>query len=194
MKRDGQTVLMTTHYLSEAEALCDRIAIIHRGKIVATGTPRELIAGSTATPTVELTTGSELRGEWLETIAGIEGLRRDGTKATFRSPTVNATVAALLTALEIRGIDVTELRASEALQRQCAANVIRNRFPVLPPPLAAPRYNHAKLRLAYLSSDVGHHPVATQIVQLIESHDREGFEIIGIGTNQDDGSPQRRRA
>jgi len=82
---------------------------------------------------------------------------------------------------------------SEALQRQCAANVIRNRFPVLPPPLAAPRYNHAKLRLAYLSSDVGHHPVATQIVQLIESHDREGFEIIGIGTNQDDGSPQRRR-
>jgi ABC-2 type transport system ATP-binding protein len=114
MKCDGQTVLLTTHYLSEAEALCDRIAIIHRGKIVATGTPRELIAGSTATPTVELTTGSELRGEWLETIGGIEGLRRDGTKATFRSPTVNATVAALLTALEIRGIDVTELHITKS--------------------------------------------------------------------------------
>ena len=47
MKRDGQTVLLTTHYLDEAEALCDRIAIIDRGRIVATGTPRELIAGST---------------------------------------------------------------------------------------------------------------------------------------------------
>jgi ABC-2 type transport system ATP-binding protein len=114
MKRDGQTVLLTTHYLSEAEALCDRIAIIHRGKIVATGTPRELIAGSTATPTVELRTASELRGEWLETIAGIEGLRCDGTKTTFRSPTVNATVAALLTALDARAVGVTELHITKS--------------------------------------------------------------------------------
>ena len=114
MKRDGQTVLLTTHYLSEAEALCDRIAIIHRGKIVATGTPRELIAGSTATPTVELTTTSELRRDWLEKIAGIEGLRCDGAKATFRSPTVNATVSALLTALDARGIDVIDLHISKS--------------------------------------------------------------------------------
>jgi len=81
----------------------------------------------------------------------------------------------------------------EDIQRQCAANAIRRRFPVLPPPLAGARHSHDKLRLAYLSSDVGHHPVATQIVQLIESHDRQGFEIIGVGTNPDDGSAQRRR-
>jgi protein O-GlcNAc transferase len=81
----------------------------------------------------------------------------------------------------------------EMLQRQCAANVITARFPQLPPPLAAKTYNHDKIRLAYISSDVGHHPVATHIVQLIESHDRTRFEIIGIGTNADDGSPQRRR-
>jgi len=114
MKRDGQTVLMTTHYLSEAEALCDRIAIIHRGKIVATGAPRELIAGSTATPTVEVTTSSEFRRDWLDTIPGIAGLRCDDTKATFRSPTVNATVAALLTVLDARGVDVTELHISKS--------------------------------------------------------------------------------
>ena len=81
----------------------------------------------------------------------------------------------------------------EILQRQCAANAIAARFPDLPPPLAARGYRHDKIRLAYISSDVGHHPVATQIVQLIESHDREHFEIIGIATNSDDGSPQRRR-
>ena len=114
MKHDGQTVLLTTHYLSEAEALCDRIAIIHRGKIVATGTPRELIAGSTATPTVELTTASEMRRDWLEAIAGVESLRCEGTKATFRSPTVNATVAAMLTALDARGVDITELHISKS--------------------------------------------------------------------------------
>ena len=81
----------------------------------------------------------------------------------------------------------------EALQRQCAANVIAERFPNAPPPLATARYRHDRVRVAYLSSDVGHHPVATHVVQLIECHDRQAFEVIGVGTNPDDGSPQRRR-
>jgi len=81
----------------------------------------------------------------------------------------------------------------EALQRHCAANVIERRFPNLPPPLARSGYGHGKIRLAYISSDVSHHPVASQVVQLIESHDREKFQVIGFGTNADDGSPQRRR-
>ena len=81
----------------------------------------------------------------------------------------------------------------EMLQRQCAANVIAERFPRLPPPLATAAYGHAKIRLAYISSDIGHHPVTNQVVQLIENHDRARFEVIGIGTNADDGSPQRRR-
>jgi predicted O-linked N-acetylglucosamine transferase (SPINDLY family) len=80
----------------------------------------------------------------------------------------------------------------EILQRHCAANVIRRRFPH-PPPLAPSGYRHGKIRLAYISSDVSHHPVATVVVQLIESHDREKFEVIGIGTNADDGSAPRRR-
>src|SRR5438093_1008449 len=46
MKRDGHTVLLTTHYIEEAERLCDRIAIIDRGRIVATGAPAELVAAS----------------------------------------------------------------------------------------------------------------------------------------------------
>src|SRR3954462_6129597 len=52
MKRDGYTVLFTTHYLDEAEELCDRVAIIDRGRIVATGAPRELIAQSKALQSV----------------------------------------------------------------------------------------------------------------------------------------------
>jgi predicted O-linked N-acetylglucosamine transferase (SPINDLY family) len=81
----------------------------------------------------------------------------------------------------------------EALQRQCAANVIQSRFPQAPPPLAMAPYRHDKIRLAYISSDVGHHPVATHIVQLIETHDRARFEVIGVGTNAHDGSAQRKR-
>lgn len=81
----------------------------------------------------------------------------------------------------------------ESLQRMCADHVIKQRFPHPPVPLATKPYQHEKIRLAYISSDVGHHPVATHIVQLIESHDRKRFEIIGVGTNADDGSSQRKR-
>ncbi len=81
----------------------------------------------------------------------------------------------------------------EMLQRRCAENAIAARFPNLPPPLAGRAYSHGKIRLAYVSSDFAHHPVATQVVQLIESHDRSRFEVIGIGTNAEDGSQQRRR-
>jgi len=81
----------------------------------------------------------------------------------------------------------------EDLQRRCAANVIRSRFPALRQALADAPYSHDRIRLAYVSSDVGHHPVTTQIVELIEKHDRSQFEVIGIATNPDDGSPQRRR-
>ena len=81
----------------------------------------------------------------------------------------------------------------EGLQRRCAANVIASRFAKVPPPLAAASYSHDRIRLAYVSSDVGHHPVAAQVVELIERHDRNRFEVIGVGTNADDGSPQRRR-
>ena len=74
MKRDGHTVLLTTHYLEEAEQLCDRIAIIHHGRIVAIGTPQELMAGSSAptavsintTRPIDAATMDELR-RWFET-------------------------------------------------------------------------------------------------------------------------------
>ena len=50
MRDDGRTVLLTTHDLEEAELLCDRIAIIDRGRIVATGAPRELTAARPRCP------------------------------------------------------------------------------------------------------------------------------------------------
>jgi len=45
LKQEGRTVLLTTHYMEEAEVLCDRIGIMDRGQILTLGTPRELIAG-----------------------------------------------------------------------------------------------------------------------------------------------------
>jgi ABC-2 type transport system ATP-binding protein len=114
MKHDGHTVLLTTHYLNEAEALCDRIAIINRGRIVATGTPRELVAGSKAAPSVRLATIQPLGREWLERVPGVEALQCDGPSATFRSPNVRATIAAVMNELQARQIEIAELRVSRA--------------------------------------------------------------------------------
>lgn len=44
LKAQGKTIILTTHYMEEAEELCDRVAIIDHGKLIALGTPKELIA------------------------------------------------------------------------------------------------------------------------------------------------------
>ena len=52
-KAHGRTILLTTHYMDEAERLCDRVAIVDHGKVIALGTPRELIASLGAEHVVE---------------------------------------------------------------------------------------------------------------------------------------------
>jgi len=55
MKGEGRTVVLTTHYMDEAEALCDRLAIMDHGRVIATGTPISLIAELAIPSVVELT-------------------------------------------------------------------------------------------------------------------------------------------
>jgi ABC-2 type transport system ATP-binding protein len=55
IKREGRTVVLTTHYMDEAEALCDRLAIMDHGQVIATGTPASLISELAIPSVVELT-------------------------------------------------------------------------------------------------------------------------------------------
>src|SRR4051812_2857023 len=74
MKADGHTVLLTTHYLDEAEQLCDRVAIIDQGRIVATGTPRELIAQSRGLQSVTLVVSRPMARARLANLPGVSDL------------------------------------------------------------------------------------------------------------------------
>jgi len=114
MRADGHTVLLTTHYIDEAEQLCDRIAIIDRGQIIASGAPRDLIAGSTTYQSVSLVTERELDASALDGIPGVEDLAFDGTRTTFRTASVSRTLAGVLQRLDARAIGVTDLTVRKA--------------------------------------------------------------------------------
>jgi ABC-2 type transport system ATP-binding protein len=114
MKKDGHTVLLTTHYIDEAQELCDRIAVIHQGRIVATGAPRDLIGRSDRQPMVTIVTAQPIDPAVWTGIYDIDGLSYESTRAQFRTSDVNAVVADILTRLRSRGIEVTELHVQKA--------------------------------------------------------------------------------
>ena len=114
MKDDGHTVLLTTHYLEEAEQLCDRIAIIDRGRVAATGTPRELIAGSTALQSVSLVTAQPVERAKLAALPGVRDLQCEGATARFRTATANETLAALAKWLATERVEIVDLHVRKA--------------------------------------------------------------------------------
>jgi len=76
LRHDGTlTIVLTTHYLEEAEALCDRVAIVDRGRVVALGTPTELKARSPGSDTIEIGLGAAPPEAIVERVRTIEGVR-----------------------------------------------------------------------------------------------------------------------
>jgi len=70
----GGAILYSTHYMEEAERLCNRIVLIDHGKIVAQGTDRELIALAGTEPRIEISTKKKLSPGWSNGIAGVTEL------------------------------------------------------------------------------------------------------------------------
>jgi ABC-2 type transport system ATP-binding protein len=117
-RSQGNTVLLTTHYMEEAERLCDRVAIMDHGKVIALGTPRELIASLGAEHVVEFTLADgvavaslepELRG-----LPGVGAVRTtDGTIA-LTATALHITLPALTSLLEQRGHALASLTTHHA--------------------------------------------------------------------------------
>ena len=85
------------------------------------------------------------------------------------------------------------------LQRRCAELTTRRSLAdtelgdAVIAPMAIRAYQHDKIRIGYLSSDFRDHPVAAQVVGLLERHDRARFEVIGLSTGRGDDSAMHRR-
>jgi ABC-2 type transport system ATP-binding protein len=111
LKAAGRTVVLTTHYMEEAERLCDRVAVVDHGRVIALGTPAELIATLGAEHVVEfdLEDGGAPPHDWLRQVAGVQEVRqeRGGIFLTVAEP--HRTIPALMAALARRGLTLSKL-------------------------------------------------------------------------------------
>ena len=125
MKRAGRTVVLTTHYMEEAERLCDRVAIVDHGKVIAAGSPRELVAGLGAQHVVEFSLGSaeasagppdrpSVSESDLLQLDGALSVRRREDRYLVESTHAHRTVPALLALLSARGLPLAELGTHSA--------------------------------------------------------------------------------
>ncbi|MBV8430376.1 MAG: ABC transporter ATP-binding protein [Solirubrobacterales bacterium] len=110
----GKTVLLTTHYLEEADQLASRVAIMDRGQIVATGTPDELkreLRGDA----VHVELANEVNGSATVALSGLAGIRElavEGRDLRARADDGGQAVPAVLQALKVHGIDVASVRVA----------------------------------------------------------------------------------
>jgi ABC-2 type transport system ATP-binding protein len=114
VKSRGGTVLLTTHYMEEAERLCDRIAIVDRGKVIALDTPSGLIARLGAEHVLEIETESLPDLDRLRTLLDVRDLRIDGTIVSLTVREVHRAVPALLEELARQSVTLTRLTTHHA--------------------------------------------------------------------------------
>lgn len=113
----GRTVILTTHSMEEAQRLCDRVAIVDHGRIIAEGTPRELIASLGGEHVVEfaLENGSDsLEEGWLLSLPGVREVNLEGAYILLTVTEVHRTVPALLEGLGRQGASLSLLNTHHA--------------------------------------------------------------------------------
>ena len=116
-KARGGTIVLTTHYMEEAERLCDRVAVMDHGRVIALGSPRELVASLGADHIVEfaLGDGAELLPEAvLAALPGVAAVRRDGPRYSLTVTEAHRALPALMAELERRRAEMTELLTHHA--------------------------------------------------------------------------------
>jgi ABC-2 type transport system ATP-binding protein len=108
----GRTSVLTTHYMDEAEHLCDRVAIVDHGRVIALGTPAELIASIGAEHVVSfaLTNGTTLDAGALRSLTGVRAARESNGGYELQVHAAHQTIPALLAEIEHRRLTLTELR------------------------------------------------------------------------------------
>ena len=113
-RKRGGTVLLTTHYMEEAERLCDNIAIVDHGKRIALGTPKQLIAQLDAANIIEFTTEPSVGEDLIRDLPGLHGSKSRGAGWLLRVDALADTVPELLRRIESGGAKLLTLSTHAA--------------------------------------------------------------------------------
>jgi ABC-2 type transport system ATP-binding protein len=119
-KKHGGSVVLTTHYMDEAERLCDRVGVVDHGKMIALGTPKELIDSLGGSQIVEITvaTGAEdtltALAESLRAAPGVQHARAQVGRVVLTVTELHVALPAVLAELHARGLDLTNLSTHHA--------------------------------------------------------------------------------
>ena len=112
----GGTIVITTHYMDEAETLCDRIAIIDQGRVIAVGTPHELIASLGAEHVIEFAVepGAEVPRDRIVAMAGVQDVRQADGRVYVRVSQLHTVMPALLAELQRSGASLSHFNTHQA--------------------------------------------------------------------------------
>ena len=109
-------MLLTTHYMDEAERLCDRLAIIDHGQIIAAGTPAELIERLTGHHVVEFAIANHngADGQRWSTLPGVQSVRAEDGLYSLQVNEPHETIPALLSEVQRQGAQLAHLTTRQA--------------------------------------------------------------------------------
>jgi ABC-2 type transport system ATP-binding protein len=115
----GRTVLLTTHYMDEAERLCDRVAIVDQGKVIALGSPRELIASLGGEHVIEFTLEGDCQrqivdGARLADLPGVNDVREENSHLRLSASEPHLVLPALIERLDRLNCKLTSLLTRHA--------------------------------------------------------------------------------
>ena len=110
----GGTILLTTHYMEEATRLCDRVAIMDHGKMIALGTPAELIASLGAEQVIEFSVTNTLADEPLTSLPGVNNLHKRGEIYALTVSEIGVALPALFAEIERQQAELVTLTTHQA--------------------------------------------------------------------------------
>jgi ABC-2 type transport system ATP-binding protein len=110
----GGTILLTTHYMEEATRLCDRVAIMDHGKVIALGTPAELIESLGADQVIEVSATNELAEEPLTNLPGVSNLHKRAEVYALTVSEIGIALPALLAEIKRQQSELVTLTTHQA--------------------------------------------------------------------------------
>jgi ABC-2 type transport system ATP-binding protein len=113
-QRNGKTVLLTTHYMEEAERLCDRVLIIDNGKLIALAPPETLIANLDADKRVEFRSTQAIPDDRLKKLIGVNRITREETRVTLYARETDRLISDLIDLGKSENVTIEDLHIRRA--------------------------------------------------------------------------------